>query len=104
VPAPLMRMVSGVLERLKPTAYVDWSDIPDTPESPYRARLTIPPEETPNGFAVSEREVVRGEWTTIYEIRCRCGKRWLNPRFERIQLCPRCDRAVLLNPPGPSTP
>lgn len=99
-----MRMVSGVLDRLKPTAYVDWSDVPDTPESPYRARLTIPPEESPNGLDVREREVVRGEWTAIYEVRCTCGKRWFNPRFEKVQLCPRCGCAVLLNPPGTETP
>ena len=95
-----MRMVSSMLDRLKPTAYVDWSDTPDTPESPYRARLTIPPEESDNGLDVREREVVRGKWATIYEVHCPCGKRWFNPRFERVQLCPRCNRAVLLNPPG----
>ena len=98
-----MRVVSGVLDRIKPTTYVEWSDIPETPESPYRARLTIPQEESPNGVEVREREVVRGEWTTIYEVRCACGKRWFNRRFENVQLCPRCERAVLLNPPTGET-
>jgi hypothetical protein len=103
-PAPLMRVVSGVLERIKPTTYVEWSDVPDLPESPYRARLTIPQEESPNGVEVREREVVRGEWTRIFEIRCACGKRWFNRRFENVQLCPRCGCAVLLNPPTAETP
>jgi hypothetical protein len=99
-----MRMVTGVLDRLKPTAYVDSSDIPDAPESPYRARLTMPLEESPSGFEVREREVVRGEWKTIYEIRCSCGKRWFNRRFENVQLCPRCGCAVLLKPPDTGMP
>jgi hypothetical protein len=92
-----MRIVSGVLARLKPTTYVDSSDVPDTPESPYRARLTIPQEQDADG--VEGREVVRGKWQAIYEVRCTCGKRWFNRRFENVQLCPRCGCAVLLTPP-----
>jgi len=103
-PGPLMRVVSGVLERIKPTTYVEWSDVPETPEPPYRARLTIPAEESASGVEVREREVVRGEWTRIYEIRCACGKRWFNRRFEHVQMCPRCRCAVLLTPPTTESP
>jgi hypothetical protein len=83
-------------DRLRPQAYVDYMDIPEGPQSPYRARLTLLPEQGPSGEDVQSREVVRGEMKVVYEIRCACGKRWFNPRLERIQLCPRCDRAVLL--------
>lgn len=104
VPAPIMRLVSGLRDRLRPNSYVDWSDIPDEPESPYRARLTLLPERGPDGLDVREREVVRGEVTTIYEVRCPCGKRWFNPQFENVQICPRCSCAVLLQRPGTSLP
>jgi hypothetical protein len=102
VPAPIMRLMSGLRDRLKPNSYVDWSDIPDEPEPPYRARLTLPVEQSPDGLEVREREVVRGEITTIYEVRCPCGKRWFNPVFENVQICPRCSCAVLVQRPGTS--
>lgn len=101
---PLNRLVSGLLDRLRPTVYVDGRDVPDPPESPYRARLTLAAEVCLDGDEVREREVVRGEMKTIYEIRCRCGKRWFNPRFENVQLCPRCDCAVLLSLPDKAMP
>jgi len=104
-PAPIMRLVSGLRDRLRSNTYVDWSDIPDEPESPYRARLTLLPEQRgPDGLDVREREVVRGDVTTIYEVRCPCGKRWFNPQFENVQICPRCSCAVLLQRPGTSLP
>jgi hypothetical protein len=80
--------------------YVDGCDVPELPESPYRARLTIPIEHAPEGVEVRERDVVRGKMKVVYEIRCACGRRWFNPRLERVQVCPRCGRAVLLQPPG----
>jgi len=101
---PLHRLVTGLLDRLRPTVYVDGCDVPDPPESPYRARLTLAPEQCLDDVELREREVVRGEMKTIYEIRCRCGKRWFNPRLENVQLCPRCGCAVLLNPPGTAMP
>ena len=86
-------------DRLRPQAYVDYVDIPDEPESPYQARLTLLPEQGKFGDDVQSLDVVRGEMKVVYEIRCACGKRWFNPRLENIQLCPRCDRAVLLRDP-----
>ena len=91
--------VGRLRDRFGPTTYVDWSDVPDGPISPYRARLTLPIEHTPDGVEVRERDVVRGEMKVVYEIRCACGRRWFNPRLERVQICPRCTRAVLLQPP-----
>ena len=91
--------IGRLRDRLGPTEYVDWSDTPDLPACPYRARLTLPAEHTPPGVEVRERDVVRGEIKVIYEVRCGCGRRWFNPRLERVQLCPRCGRAVLVEPP-----
>ena len=85
--------------RLRPSQYVDWSDLPAEPESPYRARLTVRKEEVPDEIELGKRDVVPGEMKVIYEVRCACGKRWFNPRRENVQLCPRCDRAVLLRDP-----
>jgi hypothetical protein len=83
-------------DRVRPT-YVDY--VPEEPRSPYRARLTLLPDQSPDGVEISEREVVRGAVALVYETRCACGKRWFSPRFQRLQLCPRCGRAVLLEPP-----
>ena len=84
-------------ERFGATVYIDACDLPPEPESPYRARLTLSPERVPPGFELREREVVRGQVRMIFEIHCACGKRWLTPQRESVQLCPRCDRAVLLS-------
>jgi len=92
--------VGELRDRLKPTTYVDAHEIPDDAPSPYRARLTVPAEQNPTGVEIQGREVVRGEITLIYEVRCACGKRWFSPCLENLQLCPRCDRAVLLQAPG----
>jgi hypothetical protein len=89
--------------RLAPS-YVDWHDIPDDPPSPYQARLTFPPEQTVAGVEVREREVVRGTVTVVYQVRCVCRRRWFMRRFERVQLCPRCGRAVLLDAPDSGSP
>jgi hypothetical protein len=89
--------VGRLRDRLGPRTYVDWSDVPDEPPSPYRARLAMPPADEASGTELQERDVVRGKVRTIYEVRCACGKRWFNPKFERVQLCPRCERAVLLD-------
>jgi len=99
IASPIVRLVGSLRERMKPATYVDWSDTPREPESPYRARLTMPVEENDDGVEVREREVVRGEITAIYEIRCACGKRWFNRHFENVQVCPRCNCAVLLARP-----
>jgi hypothetical protein len=95
--------VGRLRDRLAPTRYVDWSDVPDGPTSPYRARLTLPAAESVPGTEIEEREVVRGRVRMICEVRCACGKRWFNTRFERVQLCPRCERAVLLDEPPRET-
>jgi hypothetical protein len=94
---PLMRLMNVLRDRLQPTEYVDWSDAPDVPESPYRARLSPTAERSSREVEVGESEVVRGEVTMIYEVRCPCGKRWFNLQPEHMQLCPRCGRAVLLD-------
>lgn len=95
---PLTRLLSMVRDRRQHNdEYVDWADVPDVPESPYRARLSPAAERSSRGVRVGESEVVRGEVTTVYEVRCPCGKRWFNVQPQHMQLCPRCNRVVRLD-------
>lgn len=96
----LGRLVGALRDRFRPTEYVHWDDAPDVPESPYRARVAETGERASNDVEVGEREVVRGEVTMIYEVRCPCGRRWFNLRVESVQVCPRCGSAVMLAHPG----
>jgi hypothetical protein len=95
--------VRRVRDRVRPS-YVDWADVPDEPPPPYRARLTVTMQSDASGVDVSEREVVRGEMEIVYEVRCACGKRWFSRRPDRLQICPRCDCAVLLDVPERPAP
>ncbi len=97
--AALSDWMLRIRDRLKPVSYLDWHEIPDEPVSPYRARLTLPPDQTTSGMEVREREVVRGKVNVVYEIRCSCRRRWFARHLERLQICPRCGSAVLLEPP-----
>jgi hypothetical protein len=90
--------VSRLRDRVFPT-YVDGADLPDDPPSPYRARLQVSTDTGTDGVEVSEREVVRGTVRVIYEIRCNCRRRWFRREFERVHVCPRCGRAVLVERP-----
>ena len=85
-------------DRIQPR-YIDGADLPDDPPAPYRARLHIPEEMTPYGMEVTERDVVRGSVRIVYEIRCTCRRRWFQRTFERVQVCPRCGSAVLVERP-----
>jgi len=89
--------LNGVKARFGPTSYVDFADIPDERPCPYRARLTLPKEARESNADLDEREVVRGQARVLYEIRCACGRRWFSPKLEIAQICPRCDRAVLID-------
>jgi hypothetical protein len=93
--------LENVRDRLMPVAYVDWHDIPDEPRCPYRARITAATGTGADEPDVLERDVVRGTSKTIYEIRCQCGRRWFNRQLEHVQICPRCERAVLVMAPEP---
>ena len=95
---PIAGWVTRLRHRVLPT-YVDGSDLPDDPEPPYRARLHVPEAVTPDGMEVTEREVVRGTAKIVYEIRCACRRRWFQREFQRVHVCPRCGRAVLVEPP-----
>ena len=95
---PWSGWVSRLRDRIQPR-YVDGSELPEEPISPYRARLHIPEEMTPHGMEVSERDVVRGSVRIVYEIRCTCRRRWFQRTFERVQVCPRCGSAVLVERP-----
>jgi len=94
----LTRWLARLRDRVLPR-YVDGSSLPADPPSPYRGRLHVPAEYTPPGMEVTEREIVRGTVETVYEIRCACHRRWFRRDLERVQVCPRCGRAVLLDVP-----
>ena len=88
--------LNDVSTRLKPTSYVDYRDVPEGPEGPYRARVSVAIDNGANGVEVSEREIVRGEMQMVDSVRCACGKRWFDPAPPRLQVCPKCGKAVLL--------
>jgi DNA-directed RNA polymerase subunit RPC12/RpoP len=90
--------LNEVGDRLKPTTYVEFRDIPDEPAGPYRARVSAALDLGPEGVEVCEREIVRGEMQMVYAIRCPCGRRWFDTAPERLQVCPKCGKAVLLQP------
>jgi hypothetical protein len=92
----LGEIVGRLRRRFERTVYVDATEVPDEPLSPYRARLNTPEQQPDTGVEVRERDVVRGTIDIVYEIRCACGRRWFNRNHDRVQLCPRCARAVLL--------
>jgi hypothetical protein len=96
----LGELVGQLRRRFERTVYVDARDAPEEPMSPYRARLSVPTQEQHDGVEVNEREVVRGTLRVVYEIRCACGRRWFNQHRERVQVCPRCACAVLLDSTG----
>lgn len=86
-------------------AYVDFAAVPPEPEGPYRARMAVATHErTQAGIDVSEREVVSGELQVLYRTRCPCGHQWDGLDFQRVSLCAKCGRAVLVDaaklPPG----
>jgi len=101
-PRPSLHPWSGWVTRLRDRIqprYIDGADLPEDPPSPYRARLHIPEDMTPYGMEVTERDVVRGSVRIVYEIRCTCRRRWFQRTFERVQVCPRCGSAVLVERP-----
>jgi hypothetical protein len=80
--------------------YVDAAEVPAEPEGPYRARLEMSTHEPAvEGIDVREREVVTGELQVIYQLRCPCGHRWQTTQFQRMNICPKCSRAVLVEVP-----
>jgi hypothetical protein len=81
--------------------YVDSASVPAEPEGPYRARLeTAARERVVAGIDVSERETVTGELQVVYVTRCPCGNRWESSQAQRMSVCAKCNRAVLVEVPG----
>ena len=90
-------------KRTPEETYVDAAEIPAEPDGPYRARMaTAKHEPVVQGIDVTERETVKGELQVLYRTHCPCGHHWDSPEFQRLGLCPKCGRAVLLEPPRPS--
>lgn len=91
--------------RTKPPeeVYLDGAEVPDEPEGPYRARMTAAAHRpAAEGIDVGEREVVTGRLQLVYRTRCPCGHQWDALDFQRLSLCPKCSRAVLVEPPTPA--
>jgi hypothetical protein len=87
-------------KRAPEEVYVESKAVPEEPAGPYRARLeTSSQPRVVEGIDVSEREVVVGELQVLYAIRCPCGHRWPSPQPQRMNLCPKCNRAVLIEVP-----
>lgn len=82
--------------------YVDSAAVPAEPEGPYRARREAAAQQRAvAGVDVGEGEVVAGEWLADDELRCPCGHHWQVTQFQRMNLCPQCGRAVLVEVPSP---
>jgi hypothetical protein len=80
--------------------YVDFAQVPEEPEGPYRARLAMSTHVTAvEGIDVSERDVVAGQLKVLYQVRCPCGHLWQSEQFQRMSVCPKCSRAVLVEAP-----
>jgi DNA-directed RNA polymerase subunit RPC12/RpoP len=84
--------------------YVDFAKAPEEPEGPYRARMALSTHvPVLEGIDVSERDVVAGQLQVIYQVCCPCGQRWQSPQFQRMSICPKCSRAVLVEAPKAPT-
>jgi hypothetical protein len=80
--------------------YVDFAEAPDEADGPYRARMALSTHvPVVEGMDVNEREVVAGEWQADDQIYCPCGHRWQVAEFQRMSVCPQCNRAVLVAVP-----
>jgi hypothetical protein len=80
--------------------YVDSAEAPVEPEGPYRARMTRSGHERAvEGIDVSERETVKGELQLLYRTRCPCGHQWESTEMQRLTICSKCGRAVLVELP-----
>jgi hypothetical protein len=81
--------------------YVNAVDAPSEPEGPYRARMAAATHHpAPEGIDVREREVVVGTLELRYCTRCPCGHEWESAQFQRMTLCAKCGRAVLVEAPS----
>jgi len=81
--------------------YIDSAEVPPEPEGPYRARMAAATHHpAPQGIDVNEREVVTGHVELVYRILCPCGHHWETHQFQKMSLCSKCGRAVLVDQPG----
>lgn len=105
MPVDLKKWLRGVRGKQEQEVYVDFAAIPEQPEGPYRAReAKATHERVPPGIDVKEREVVTGELQVLYLVRCPCGHKWSSLEFQKMSICPQCDRAVLVGEPAPPGP
>jgi hypothetical protein len=87
-------------KRPQEEVYVDFAELPAEPEGPYRARMAVATHQpAPKGIDVTERETVPGELQVVYRTRCPCGHQWETLHFQRMRVCPKCGRAVLVDAP-----
>jgi len=95
----LLRGVAG--KQPADETYFDSASVPAEPEGPYRARLEQATHHAaaPAGIDVAEREVVTGVLQVLYRTSCPCGHQWDSEQFQRIGICAKCGRAVLVETP-----
>jgi hypothetical protein len=95
----LLRGVAG--KQPAHETYVDSASVPAAPEGPYRARMEHAAHHSaaPSGIDVGEREVVTGALQVLYRVSCPCGHQWDSEQFQRIGICAKCGRAVLVEKP-----
>lgn len=102
MPIDLKNWIRAARGKQEQDTYVDSAKIPAEPEGPYRARaMASQHEHAPPGFEVRERQVVNGELQVLYQVLCPCGHQWSSTQFQRMSVCPKCDRAVLVAVPPP---
>ena len=95
----LLRGVAG--KQPAHETYFDSASVPAEPEGPYRARMehAVHHSAAPAGIDVAEREVVTGVLQVLYRTHCPCGHQWDSEQFQRIVICSKCGRAVLVEKP-----
>jgi len=95
----LLRGVAG--KQSDHETYFDSASVPAEPEGPYRARMEHAAHHSaaPSGIDVGEREVVTGALQVLYRTSCPCGHQWDSEQFQRIGICAKCGRAVLVEKP-----
>ena len=95
----LLRGVAG--KQSDHETYFDSASVPAEPEGPYRARMEHAAHHSaaPAGIDVAEREVVTGVLQVLYRTHCPCGHQWDSEQFQRIVICSKCGRAVLVEKP-----
>jgi hypothetical protein len=98
------RWLRNVRGKSPEAVYVDFAEVPEEADGPYRARMALSTHvPVMEGIDVNEREIVAGELQGNDQVRCPCGHQWQSPQLQRMRICPQCNRAVFVDVPELST-